>query len=103
MADDEASSFMIGLYGMKLSCLLNSTACHSQCANPQSFDIIPEEDYDESFTSVTPGGRPVGFEFNVLYYEADGRPNPCFEIPNTNDRRVEIMAEPDGGSSSQIW
>ncbi len=77
--------------------------CNSQCPNPATFDFVPEENYDKDFRSVTPGGRPLGFEFNILYYEADGQPNPCFEIPDTADRRVEIMAEPDGAASSQLW
>ncbi|XP_072027004.1 uncharacterized protein [Amphiura filiformis] len=78
------------------------TVCHSQCPNPATFEVVPEDEYDRDFRSVTPGGRPVGFEFKILYYEADGQPNPCYEIPNTGDRRVEIMAEPDGGASSQL-
>ena len=83
--------------------LLNLSVCNGQCPNPDTFEFIPEDDYDRDFSSVTPGERPLGFEFTILYYEADGQPNPCYEIPDTNDRRVEIMAEPDGGGSSQLW
>ena len=83
--------------------LIDLSVCKGQCPNPDTFEFIPEENYDRDFASVTPGERPLGFEFTILYYEADGQPNPCYEIPDTNDRRVEIMAEPDGGGSSQLW
>ena len=79
-------------------------ACLARCpATRRQFEMIPEEDFNRNITSVTPGGRPLGFKFTVLFYEADGKDNPCYTIPDTNEKRVEIMAEPDGGSSSQIW
>ncbi len=68
--------------------------------------ILPEENYDRNASSVKLGMRPLGFMDVVLPYnpsEAGSEDNPCFKVPGTDGKRVEIMIETVNSLGAQVW